>query len=213
VADSEGILGTVVTGLTKWIKQPKSLQAIVGFICIVGGLAGLFYYQASAIDTKPLGGGGARSTGPVVTEGEMTLGDQGTANEGTAVPLTYENDNDGTYQCTVTLEWTDEANANRRYTNQPDTFDIEVTAPNGETKSGTGTNPQGGSGNIVVNFTLGKDGKETDYTGVWSLNLTLSDAGDQEARFWSFFDRADSANTYTLTIQWLYGTPPSADKK
>jgi hypothetical protein len=181
-------------------------------MCIVGGLAGLFYYQASAIETKPLGSGGARSTSSVVTEGEMTLGEQGTANEGETSALVYENDNTGTYQCTVSLEWTDEANSGPRYTNKPDTFDIQVTAPNGETKTGTGANPQGGKGSIVVNFTLGTDGKDTDYTGKWSLNLTLTSAGDQEAKFVKFFNKADASNSYTLSVQWIYGTTPSAKK-
>ena len=113
--------------------------------------------------------------------------------------------------------WTDEPDSSR-HTNQPDTFQIEVTSPDGRTSQGSGSNVQGSSGSIEVIFernitkevqenkAIKKKTQDPTWTGDWTLNVTCTNAGDQTPSFGPgiFRTQADTGNAWDLGVSWTF---------
>ena len=129
----------------------------------------------------------------------------------------YDSEPGTTYirSVSVTITWTDEADRNIRYTNQPDTFSItimglNVTAP----ALAQGANPQGGSGSLSAEYSASIDDiqdaidNEVDNYTV-QVDITLNEAGNQEKTSgipglaWT-----DTGNQYDYTIDIIWLTMP-----
>ena len=123
------------------------------------------------------------------------------------------------FSMVVELTWTDEADA-ARHTNQPDTFQLEVTAPDGRTSQGSAANVHGAPGSVVVtlernitkevqeNKALKKKTADPTWTGKWTFNVTCTDAGDQTPSIGPdpihLRDIVDSGNAWQLAIGWTF---------
>lgn len=226
---SPSVLKLVADGFLNWFKTKKAKVAIVGFLCITGGLAGLFSYQASAIPVKSLadvlagvddtGGGGGTGKDPFAkfTDQSATAPLSSNTQEGATSNSNVDIQDKNVYKVTFILTWTDEADT-ARHTNLPDSFKMVITAPDTRTKEGTGSNAQGGEGSVEVSFDrdiskealenkdLKKKTEEVTWTGEWGINITCTDAGDQEAMF-SFFgfrDQPDNGNAWDLDVEWTF---------
>jgi len=112
-----------------------------------------------------------------------------------------------------TLTWTDEADAGVRYTNQPDTFELAVTPPNGtERTSGAVANAQGGEGTASVSFEF--EGAKDPFwngTGEWGVVVRCATAGDQTPLISPFNRRvqADDGNAWTLSVECVHLERPA----
>jgi len=113
------------------------------------------------------------------------------------------------------LSWSDEANADNRHTNEPDSFTISVESPDGSySEEKTESNEQGSEGNIKLSITLFDEAKPPkslpflNGTGDWNIIISVV-AGDQEPFGPSPFGRRsypDSGNDFTLEISYDYYT-------
>jgi hypothetical protein len=226
--ESPSIFKMLSDAFLKWLKTTKAKAAIIGFMVITAGLYGLFSYQASSIDTKSLddvlagavnGGGGGDGKDPFAKYEDMAglAPLSGSTNEGTESPETVSIEDLNVYEVTVLLTWTDEPDS-ARHTNQPDSFEVVVTAPDGREARGSGSNTHNDVGEIDVilsrnitkealdNKELKKKTKEDTWTGDWNITVTCTSAGDQEAMF-SFLglrDQADTGNAWTLDVVWAF---------
>jgi multidrug efflux pump subunit AcrB len=135
-----------------------------------------------------------------------------------ASPVTVAVDTLNVFQATFELTWTDEPDS-ARHTNQPDSFEIEITAPDGRTSKESGTNVQGASGTIEVimsrnitkevqeNKAIKKKTQDPTWTGDWTINVTCTSAGDQTRNFvpvGPFSSQVDNGNAWELAVTWTY---------
>ena len=123
------------------------------------------------------------------------------------------------YHMNVTLTWTDEPDA-ARHTNQPDTFQLVVTAPDGRTEQGSAANVHGAPGTVAVtldrnitkevqsNKDLKKKTADPTWTGKWNFNVTCVSAGDQTPNLGPdpihLRDIADNGNAWSMEISWTF---------
>jgi len=107
-----------------------------------------------------------------------------------------------------TLTWTDEPDANFRYSNTPDTFTISVTGPDGSI-SGTDS---ASNGEIVLGFELIEEGDTSltlpfeNGTGDWKISISVN-TGDQEPIVPDPFGMRtyqDEGNKFTLDMEYEY---------
>jgi len=113
------------------------------------------------------------------------------------------------------LSWSDEANADNRHTNEPDSFTIRIESPDGSySDDKTEPNAEGGEGNIKLSITLFDEANPPkslpflNGTGEWEIILSVA-AGDQEPLIPSPFgirSFEDSGNDFTLEISYDYYT-------
>jgi len=140
-------------------------------------------------------------------ESSETLSGGGTLDEGQSemVPVTSEN---GSYikSVTVTLTWTDEPDERifiRTYENQPDTFSVTVSGPNGSLVTQEDSNPPGGQGTITATLSFEREEIEmilmndtTPYD--LSVEITLVSAGNKETI--GLIALTDNSNEYSYSI-------------
>ena len=210
----EGILKMVFNELFKWVKTPKAWAGIVGTAALFIALAYIFSAQAQAFPAKnpfnavsPNGDIGGPDNAKLATE---TL--TGNAPEGQAIPEEMSLEGKRIWSLRVTLTWTDEANAGRRFTNQADTFELAVALPDGTPKSGTGSGTNTNPGKIVVEWDWTSSGgmnwedAKKGTTNDISITVTCTAAGDQKPRLsiLGLRDRADAGNDYTLVVEYRY---------
>ena len=200
--------------LFKWVKTPKAWVGIIGTAVLFVVLAWIFSAQAQAFPAKnpfnavsPNGNIGGPDNAKLSTE---TL--TGNAPEGQAIPEEVSLVGKRIYSLRVTLTWTDEANAGRRFTNQADNFELAVALPDGTSKSGTGVGTNTNPGKIAiewnwtstggVNWADAKKGTTNDV----SITVTCVTAGDQKPRIsiLGLRDRADAGNDYSLLVEYRY---------
>ena len=229
---SPSIIKIIADSLINWVKTTKAKAAIIGFIMITAGLYGLFTFQANSIEVKTLdevlagavgGGGSSDGKDPFAKFDDMTgtapLSGSGT--EGQEEVKTVVVDDMNVFEVQVVVTWVDEADT-ARHTNQPDSFEVVVTAPDGREARGQGSNQHGDTGIIEIDLTrnvtkealdnkeLKKKTKETTWTGEWNVTITLTQAGDQEAMFSiiGLRDQADNGNAYDVTFVWTFKGEP-----
>ncbi|MEM3341898.1 MAG: MFS transporter, partial [Thermoplasmata archaeon] len=116
------------------------------------------------------------------------------------------------YQIVFTLSWKDEDDMYppglgvlRRCTNQPDTFVLQITAPNGKNQTSPAiSNTHGSPGNISLKFNFtDEELRSKPALGNWSITITCTEAGDQ------YFPLAplvyvDSGNEVNLDVEVEY---------
>lgn len=114
----------------------------------------------------------------------------------------------------VTITWTDEADRNIRYENQPDTFSVSITGLNITTTPVQGANPQGGQGSISSELSFENEKIEEELSNdvgnyIVTVEITMEEAGNQEltsGRPGLAF--TDSGNTYDYTIEIIWLVKP-----
>lgn len=98
---------------------------------------------------------------------------------------------------TLTLTWSDEPPQVPAETNQPDKFQLTVTAPNGtQVRSDAVANPPGGEGRIVVQSPMRAGAADGDY----NVTITLVDAGD--VMLGPITASPDDSNAWTLDYRY-----------
>jgi MFS family permease len=108
---------------------------------------------------------------------------------------------------TFILTWTDEPDqvyGPRVYTNQPDTFSLQVQSPDGEeSRRVSGANPEGASGELEVTMEFMPDiDPYMNGTGTYNVTIELGDCGD-------FFSNGpigftDTENSWELSVEYEY---------
>lgn len=229
-----GIIQILIKGFMDWFKTKKAKAAIVGFLLITIGMAGLFQYQHDSIKAMSLvdaiagggGGGGGNGKDPFAkfkeATGQAPL--TGSSQEKTAgAPQKVPIGDNNVFQVVAVLTWTDEANT-ARHTNQPDTFDLQVTAPDGRTSKGTASNEIGKEGVIEVvlarnitqesqaNKALKQKTQDPTWTGDWNITVACTNAGDQTPNYGPgvipMRTTADTGNGWKLSVNWTFKAEP-----
>lgn len=176
------------------------LFGIVMIISVVGVIQG--GPPSAAAPTAPTSGKYE------LQSGQLSLTSTGTENSEKVynVSLNYTN----IVSVSVTLTWTDEANADSRHTNTPDTLGATVKSPEGEEKNGQDTKSQG-SVNVKYNFTVTEKTvtQKTSKRGMggWEVAVNVGTCGDQEPLIpdiLGFRTIADSGNAYEVQISFQY---------
>lgn len=200
--------------LFKWVKTPKAWAGIIGTFALFVALALIFSAQAQAFPAKnpfnavrPNGGIGGPDNANLRTE---TL--TGNAPEGQAIPEEVSLEGKRIYSLRVTLSWTDEPNAGRRFTNQPDNFELSVALPDGTSKKDTGTGTNVNPGEIAIEWNWTTSGgvnwadPKKGTTNDIAITVTCTSAGDQTPRLsiLGLRNRADPGNDYTLVVEYRY---------
>ncbi len=139
--------------------------------------------------------------------------ENGRADEGIETELKVSIEHSNVCEIVFELSWSDEADADARHTNEPDTFTIRVESPDGSfSKEGKGKNGQGGQGNIEVSITLFDEANPPkslpflNGTGDWNIIISVA-AGDQEPLIPSLFGMRtfeDRGNDFTLAMSYSY---------
>jgi membrane protease YdiL (CAAX protease family) len=96
------------------------------------------------------------------------------------------------------LIWMDEPDAGLLFTNQPDTFQLIVTSPSGESKMSEPT----AHGEIELVFTI-SEYTASAYAGIWELTIICGDCGDQTSRL-GLRVKEDRGNSWELTVLYAY---------
>jgi hypothetical protein len=134
--------------------------------------------------------------------GEYQRSEDGALNEGESVDIDLDiHSNIIVFE--VYLNWMDEPDQGRR-DNKPDTFTLLVDLA-GESRSDTDQNPQGGQGEIGLNWNY--DENESYYVNTALITITLESAGDQEGPVglpFSPYTIPDNSNEYYLDIYFVY---------
>jgi hypothetical protein len=231
---SPGIMQLLVKGFMEWFNTKKAKASIVAFLLISIAMAGMFQYQHDTIKTVSLAEAIANSmgVGPVsgkdpfakYTDAASKVDLTGQSTEAsTSAPQKVTVGDLNVYQVIATLTWTDEPNS-ARHTNQPDTFQIQVTSPDGRTSEGSASNAQGAAGTIQVvlsrdiakevqeNKALKKKTMDPTWTGDWNINITCTSAGDQTSNFGpspiGLRTQADTGNAWKMTMDWTFKAEP-----
>jgi hypothetical protein len=232
---SPGIMQLLVKGFMEWFNTKKAKASIVAFLLISIAMAGMFQYQHDTIKTVSLaeaiansmgGGGGSSGKDPFAkyTDATSKADLSGQSTEGVASsPQKVTVGDLNTYQIVATITWTDEPNS-ARHTNQPDTFKIQVTSPDGRTTEGSAANAQGAAGTIQVvlsrdiskevqeNKVLKKKTQDPTWTGDWNINVTCTNAGDQTSNFGpspiGLRTQADTGNSWKMSVEWTFKAEP-----
>ncbi len=204
----------VVDGLLKWLKTRHALFSIVGTLGLMIALAMLFSYQAEAFpaadpyNIEPAANSG---TGPSNAE-YLTESQSSRVNEGQSADETFDLVGDTIWVMEVALSFTDEdPDRAQRFTNEPDTLEVTVMFPDGEsqTKSASGTNANPGT--ILFNYNwTSEDGIDwTDDGGNSVLvTVTCTEAGNQHPLFnpFGFREVEDTGTDYTLSVYYGFTT-------
>jgi hypothetical protein len=231
---SPGIMQLLAKGFMDWFNTKKAKASIVAFLFISLAMAGMFQYQHDTIKTVSLaeaianniGGGGGSTKDPFAkyTDASSKADLTGQNTEGIASsPQKVTVGDLNVYQVIATLTWTDEANS-ARHTNQPDTFKIQVTSPDGRTSEGSAANAIGAAGTIEVvlsrdiskevqeNKVLKKKTLDPTWTGDWNINVSCTSAGDQTPSIGPNFGgprvQADTGNAWKMSIEWTFKAEP-----
>jgi hypothetical protein len=119
---------------------------------------------------------------------------------------TIDVDEPNVISITFILTWTDEPDQQygpRTYVNEPDTFTLRVNAPDGNESRDTGSNPQGGTGEIIITMDYEPDiDPYMNGTGTYNVTIELGECGD-------FFSNGpigftDTENEWELAVDYEY---------
>lgn len=210
MVNEDSLFGIIIGGLMKWLRTRHALFSIVGTFGLMVALAMLFSYQVEAfpaqdpynVDPTTISG-----TGPTNAE-YLTETQSGRVNEGQSIDETFDLAGDVIWIMEVALSFTDEdPDRAQRFTNEPDTFEVTVMFPDGESQtksaSGTNTNP----GTILFDYNWTGDGG-IDWTedggNVVVVTVTCTEAGNQHPLFnpFGFREVEDTGNDYTLSVYY-----------
>lgn len=190
-------------------QENKMKTGIVGMIIITIMLAGVFRFEASAIDAiseEELN----LMTSEMESGVELELVDfefidntNGHTNENSETDFPVTIDYEKLKEVSCTLTWTDEGTSFFRGTNEPDEFQLSIIAPNDEVVAESdlsSTSP------ISATATL-PDFNEEDfvenYVGSWIIRVEAGDCGDDHSRF-GLRSTADTGNDWDLEYSYEY---------
>jgi hypothetical protein len=229
-----GIMTLLYKGFFDWFKTKKAKAAIVAFLLITVTMGGIFQFQHDTIKAISLseaiagggssGGGGGKDpfakftdqTGKAPLSGNSQAGAAASAQK---VVIADKN----VFQIVAVVSWTDEADSTR-HTNQPDTFEIQVTSPDGRTSKGSAPNEHGKEGVVEVvlarnitqevlnNKDLKKKTQDMTWTGDWNITVACTNAGAQTPIYGPdpihLRDQADPGNAWKLDVNWTFKGQP-----
>jgi hypothetical protein len=191
-------------------QENKFKTGIIGMIIITASLAGVFYYEAEAIEVKDLSdfgdiviSGGKKEVELEVAFFEESKTDYTNENSETKIIINIEEEMLTGVKCS--LSWTDESSDYQFGTNEPDEFQVIIEAPNGETwDSGIST-----SGSVQTASKIPKYDEsdfEENYIGEWTIIVEAGNCGDDSALlpFGGFRTTEDTGNGWTLTYSYIY---------
>lgn len=158
---------------------------VVGAVILVAALTGVFYYEGSSAEAPTGANEYDLSWASLTTEGPGLEGD---TDEGETTTETVTVEADNITDVEVVLTWTDD-------TGSPDTFNLTVTSPSGETRSVTGDSEEisvtfEGINEVPSEDTIAGDSRDDarsqaahQYTatrgqGDWTVEVTCDEAGD-----------------------------------
>jgi len=189
-------------------KHVLLIGVLIFSIAIAGSLVfGEKVEKSSEID------GGTLDWSDDFKRNPVQMGQQGGyAEEGTGSEAGFEIPETNVRIVNFTLTWHDEADANMRYSNKPDTFTIAVESPDGTfSDEASGTNAHGEEGVIDLSIEMiGETDTPTkkpysDGTGKWHVMISVN-AGEQV--FWRPSardqDQPDNGNDFSLDIEYEY---------
>jgi membrane protease YdiL (CAAX protease family) len=155
------------------------------------------------------GGGGLGELDSFVEDSENLTGG-GMLNEGQSETITISSELDKYIkEVKVTLTWTDEPD-NTPLENQPDTFSVTITGPDGSDSS-SGSNAIGSTAIITAEFgfTISEVAElistDEDEYGIECV-ITMEEAGNQEGPF-GLYENPDDGNNYTYTVEIIWLVP------
>lgn len=186
-------------------NDQRMLLIGVAILIVALALAGLM--------GKPAGPASAGTPQPsqlVQQTGQRSFTGYGNSNSETTLNITINETN--MIGVTFDLTWQDEPNQ-ARHTNLPDNLGLEVSSPEGEGKSGTKSNAQGGTGEVKLTYSYNVTEKTIAQktskrgTGSWNVVVMVGSCGAQEPRIpdpGGYRTVADNGNAYTLTVSYQY---------
>ncbi len=200
---------------SKWfMKAARSKKGIQSWAFIVGiivVLSLLFSYQHGRYATGPLDTGGGTSRDPFANhvDKNQTEALGGTAQEGPdpdsqtlVIEVEY------VWTMTVTIPWKDEPDQTLK-TNTPDTLQLDVSGPDGNSGSESGSNTHGQPATVTVTMTrdlVAAAEEPKAWSGDWFFNVTCTKAGDQEPRFIPSVGGGrtspDNGNSYDMVVDY-----------
>jgi membrane protease YdiL (CAAX protease family) len=206
---TEGPLGGIIRWfgqlkMTNWIRKrdhgdwPQSYPVIV-----TGGIVGIFCLlmipTAAVIGTNDSAKFGDRIIGEtggelIIIYNNTTITDSQILNEGNSIDYPIQIDEMQVAWINVTIYWSDEQDVDFRHVNQPDTFQISLLDQDGNELDST----QGSAGELTISW-AGEE--QVEYSGTFSVSVTLIDAGDQEPIL--IFGRPipDNSNNFNIHIE------------
>jgi membrane protease YdiL (CAAX protease family) len=126
----------------------------------------------------------------VISHDNETISNSGNLNEGASSEYTFEGNQMIVEWVNITLTWTDEPDQDPLLNNQPDTFRVTLSDPDGEElDSAEGFNEQ-----LTISW---QDSDDIEYDGTFTITVTLVSAGDQEGIFRT---SPDNSNNYNIGI-------------
>jgi MFS family permease len=188
-----------------WTKVVTALIAFMFIPVIIGiGVMGGTDIFFGEVD----GEGGPKLTDwskyEIGTGGPITR--EGLLQENSETVETIEVDEPNVISITFILTWTDEPDQQygpRTYVNEPDSFTLRVQAPDGREDRDTATNPQGGTGEIIITMEYEPDlDPYMNGTGTFNVTIELGECGD-------FFSNGpigftDTENNWELAVDYRY---------
>ena len=202
-------------------EEKRNLTSVVGSIVIFMLLILIFWDMADAktlsqaeIEEKLLEIGSGKNVGKILISkyvNDTIVVKDGYAEENEAIELEHIIEKNNVVNVTFTVKWIDEADADARHTNKPDSFTISVENPDGSlSEEESGMNEQGKEGEIKLTVSLFDKNNEPDLpivtgTGTWEITISV-EAGDQE--LWrpsiGLQDFQDNGNDFSLGISIEY---------
>ena len=173
------------------VRQAMSLAVIALVLLGTLGVTGVLGVVPGGGGAGPGDGGGGGGGGPAT----LTFNDTGHASEGETVELDYGDAPMQVVGINAMVMWTDEPAFNRRYTNLPDTFSLELALPDGTSL----VTDQADSGQVQVSWTAEKPVAMDQIVAI----VTAVSCGDQVPLVSpiGLRTRADTGNDFHITVE------------
>ncbi len=193
-------------------QENKWKTGIVGMIIITILLAGVFNFEANAIEVvdeatlKELTSNLGTVTDREIQELSILGSESGTTAENSNTDLTIDIDKEKLLEISCTLHWTDEPSQYFQGTNEPDEFKVSIISPKHETVEESELST---SGTVTATASL-PDYEEAEfidnYIGDWIIRIEAGNCGDDSARVPLLGIRLteDLGNDWTLDYSYRY---------
>ncbi len=193
-------------------QENKWKTGLVGMIIITFMLAGVFNYEANAIDvvdeatlmelSTSMTTGSKAELVEFITEGSRS----GHTNEQDSTDERIIIENERLLELSCILHWADEASDYFQGTNEPDEFKVSILTPKGEVLD---ESEESTSGTVTASARL-PDFEEDDfienYVGDWIIRVQAGNCGDDSAfvRLGGLRTTPDTGNDWTLDFSFKY---------
>ena len=168
----------------------------IGLVIAVISVLGAAVAGCELEESGDEGGGGNDRPKP---EGLNDTQSNPALNEGETDEYNYLPGNDTGATVTyvlVRLNWSDEDPFLPLWTNDPDTFNLSVIAPDGQTHSEEAANGADGNGEIVIDLS-------GEWRDSWKISVTMVEAGNQMSPI-PGISLADNGNGYQVDVFFKY---------